>query len=92
MTIGSDPRPRRGRAVLKVFVALAIVVGITALVTSAFQIGVMTGLGATGGALIVYAVPATIFDWPRLTWEDVVSTIGAILSAIGTFIASFFSW
>jgi hypothetical protein len=63
-----------------------------ALVTSAFEIGFMTGLGATGGALIVYSVPATILDWPRLTWEDVVSTIGAILSAIGSFIASLFGW
>ena len=92
MIAGSHPRPRRRRAVLKVLVALAIVVGITALVTSAFQVGVLTGLGATGGALIVYTVPATIFDWPRLTWEDVVSTIGAVLSAIGAFISALFDW
>jgi len=44
------------------------------------------------GALIVYAVPATIFDWPRLTWEDVLSTIGTILSGIGNFVSALFDW
>jgi hypothetical protein len=92
MTIGADPRPRRRRAIRKVLVALAIVAGMTALVMSAFQVGMTTGLGATGGALIVYAVPATIFDWPRLTWEDVLSTIGTILSAIGNFVSALFDW
>ena len=92
MKIGADQRPRRRRAIVKVLVVFSIVVGMAALVISAFQVGMVTGLGATGGALIVYAVPATIFDWPRLTWEDVLSTIGAIVSAIGSFISALFDW
>jgi hypothetical protein len=77
---------------MKVLAALAIVVGMTALVMSAFHVGMITGLGATGGALVVYAVPATIFDWPRLTWDDVLSGLGAIISAIGAIILALFDW
>ena len=92
MTIDVDPKPCRGRAILKSVVALTIVAGLTMLVTSAFRLGMNTGFAAAIGAFVVYSVPATIFDWPRLTWEDIMSALGALASAIGAFIRALFDW
>jgi hypothetical protein len=92
MAMQADTKPGRRRAVVKLLVVLVMIVGVAALAMSAFQLGIATGLGTAGGVLIVYAVPATIFDWPRLTWDDVLSGVGAILSAIGAFILALFDW
>jgi hypothetical protein len=42
--------------------------------------------------LIVYTVPATVFDWPRLTFTDVVEALTGLWSAIVSCIASLLDW
>ncbi len=86
------PKRRRWRALLKVLAVVLILVGVAALVSTAFQLGMTQGLATAGGVLVVYAVPATILDWPRLTFEDVISALGAILAAVGTFFLALFDW
>jgi uncharacterized membrane protein YccC len=88
----SDPRRRRRRGLVKSVVALMVLAGVAALVTAAFRVGMAQGLAAAGGVLVVYAVPATIFDWPRLTLEDVMSALGALAAAIGAAFLALFDW
>ena len=91
MTTLKQP-PRRGRSVSRASVVLGVFAGFAGLAISAFQLGVTTGLGAAGGVLIVYAIPATIFDWPRLTFDDLIAAISAVFSAIGSFFSSLLDW
>lgn len=80
-------RPRRSRGAI---VAVALL-GLTAWIAStilAFEIGFLDGLALGGGALVVYMIPATIYDWPRITWDH----ISACLAAITGFFASIFGW
>ena len=89
MSASGNRRRRRGGVVLIVLLALG---GFAAFAISAFQVGVLSGLGLGGGALVIYMVPATIFDWPRITWDDITGIVGAVLAAVAGFFASLFGW
>jgi hypothetical protein len=67
-------------------------VAIAVLAVQAFNGGYAEGLGAGAVVLIIYTVPAMVFDWPRLTFEDIIHALGALVSAIGSFIAGLFDW
>lgn len=88
--MSANAAPPRRRSILKPLLVLAPVGGLAALVISAFQVGVTTGLYLAGGAYVVYAVPATILDWPRLSLADIGDFFMAILEAIVGFFTSLF--
>lgn len=90
--MAAEAKRSRRRGALRTLLALALLCSFVLVATSAFRLGMMAGLAAAGAGLIVYSVPATIFDWPRLTLEDVIDFFAAILSAIGSFFASLFDW
>ena len=89
-----DPHPSRrwGRALAAFALAISAIVAIAVLAVQAFNWGLAEGLGAGAVTLVIYTVPATVFDWPRLTFEDIINALGALVSAIGSFIAWFFGW
>lgn len=87
--IGHRRRRRRG---MLVFIVLFGLIGVAAAAMSAFHIGMLSGLAVGGGVLVIYTVPATIFDWPRITWEHISAFFAAILAAVGGFFASLFGW
>ena len=88
----SKERPRRGRSVLRAVLALGVSAGLAGLAIFAFQLGLATGVAAAGSVLIVYAIPATLLDWPRPTFDDVIAAISAVFSAIGSFFSSLLDW
>lgn len=58
----------------------AILAFIAAFVMGAFDVGIGNGLLCAGAAVLAYSVPATLFGWPRITFDDLV-TAGQTLSA-----------
>lgn len=78
---------RRGRA-LVVLLVLALAVLVVAGLVSAFHVGVSTGMASAGAGLVVYQIPAMIFDWPRLTLDDIFAFVGAVFD----WIVDLFSW
>jgi hypothetical protein len=86
----SAAKPARRRSVLKPLLVLALVIGLAALLIDAFQIGILAGLGLAGGGYVVYAVPAALFDWPRLSLGDIGDLLMAIVEAIVGFVTSLF--
>jgi len=83
---------RRGQALVALTLVMGVIVAIAVLAVQAFNWGLAEGLGAGAVTLVIYTVPATVFDWPRLTFEDIINALGALVSAIGSFIAWFFGW
>ena len=69
-------------------VVLLAMLGSLGALISAFQLGFVNGVALAGGVLFVYLVPATIFDWPRITWDHVAG----FFSAITGFFASLLGW
>jgi hypothetical protein len=86
----SASQPPRRRSLLKPLVVLALVVGLAAMLIQTFEVGVLAGLALAGGGYVVYAVPATLLDWPRLSLGDVGNFLLAILEAIVGFVTSLF--
>ena len=86
------PRRRRGLAVLALALAIGAVGVVAAITVAAFNWGFTEGVTAGAVMLIVYTVPATVFDWPRLTFTDVVEALIGLWSAIVSCIASLFDW
>lgn len=81
-------RPKgRGRALMVLALLCGAVLFVLVLV-SAFKLGMATALAAAGGGLVLYQVPAAIFDWPRLVLED----IAAFFAALWDGIMGFFDW
>lgn len=78
---------RRGRAVI-VLLVLALAALIVVGLISALNIGFAAGMASAGAGLVVYQVPAIVFDWPRLTLEDVL----AFFSAVFDWFLDLFSW
>lgn len=76
----------------RLVIILALLAGFTASLLWAFELGAMTALVAVGGGALVYSVPATIFDWPRLGWDDVAEILTGLLTAIGAFFSGLFDW
>jgi hypothetical protein len=58
---------------------------------AAFKLGVMHGVGTSVVAVVIYSVPATLFDWPRITLADLASW-SATLARDRGFFASLFDW
>jgi hypothetical protein len=59
---------------------------------TAFNVGFMQGAATAGVALVVYSVPATLFDWPRITLTDVLDLLAGIVGAVADFFKSLFGW
>lgn len=78
---------RRGRAFV-VLLVLAFIVLIAVGLVSAFKIGLSVGMASAGTGLIAYHVPALVFDWPRLTLDDIFAFFGAVFD----WICDLFSW
>lgn len=72
---------RRGRALIALLVLAFFVLIVIGLV-SAFNVGVSAGMASAGTALIVYQIPAMVYDWPRLTLDDVFAFFGAVFEWI----------
>jgi hypothetical protein len=87
ISMNANDSKRRGRAVF-VLLALILVLLAAAGLVSAFKLGVATGMAGAGAGLIAYHVPALIFDWPRLTFGDVLAFIEAVID----WIVGLFSW
>lgn len=78
----ASDRQASGRRFVKILLAFGILGGVATLAVQIFQLGVLTGLATACGLLVVYSVPATLFDWPRLSLSDIIAGIGALLVAI----------
>lgn len=78
---------RRGRAFI-VLLVLAFFVLIAVGLVSALKIGFAAGMVGAGAGVIAYQIPATAFDWPRVTFDDVFAFFEAVLD----WIADLFSW
>jgi hypothetical protein len=93
MSTSDAPRRRRPFVLLKLAVFLVVIGGVAALVMSAFKVGLMIGLASAAGGLVVYTIPAAIFDWPRFSLGDIGDFFVTIFESIYEAIASFFgSW
>jgi hypothetical protein len=66
--------------------------GICAVAMTAFNLGFTHGTAARALGVVVYSVPATLFDWPRITFSDVIELISAAVSAVVEFFKSLFDW
>ena len=81
-------KPRRSLARVLGFAALFAIFGCALLGAAAFQYGMSVGLAAGATTYVLYAIPATIYDWPRVTFGDVLAFLAGILA----FIMSLFDW
>lgn len=85
MSQAATRRPRGGP--LAAFGALALLAMIAALgatVATAYNLGASTGLMAAGAVVLVYQVPAVVFDWPRITLEAVLGLFGFVWDLISS--------
>ncbi|BCJ90600.1 hypothetical protein IZ6_13350 [Terrihabitans soli] len=78
---------RRGRALVALLVLAFFVLIVIGLV-SAFKLGVSAGMASAGTAIALYQIPAMVFDWPRLTLDDVFAFFGAVFE----WFLDLFSW
>jgi hypothetical protein len=93
MSITSKRPPRRRAArLIRLGVLLVVFGAICGTLMTAFNIGVMHGAGTSVVAVAIYSVPATLFDWPRITLADFVELVCDIWRAIVGFFASLFDW
>jgi hypothetical protein len=83
-------RPPRRRRVLKPLLVLALLGELAAMLVGAFQVGLSAGLALAGGGYVLYAVPAAIFDWPRLSLADIGDFLLAIVDAVVGFFTGLF--
>ena len=81
-------RPRRSLARILGFVALFTIFGCALLAAAAFQYGMSVGLAAGAATYVLYAIPATIYNWPRVTFGDILAFFAGILACI----LSLFDW
>lgn len=84
-------RPRR-RPFLRLAVIVTAFGAICAIAVAAFNLGAAHSAGTAVVALLIYAVPAAVFDWPRITLSDVFELLSAAVGALVEFIKSLFDW
>ena len=89
MSSNQPPRSRLA-ALLKIVAAFAVMAGVVSLATTAFQWGVLTGLAAGAGVIVVYGIPAAILGWPHISLMDVLDFVLAVVDAILSFFAGLF--
>ncbi len=70
-----------------IFVLFSTVWAVT---MAAFNAGFMQGAATAGAVLVVYSVPATLFDWPRITLTDAFDLLAGIVGGIAEFFRSLF--
>jgi hypothetical protein len=71
---------------------LVLLAFVWATAMAAFDLGFVQGAATVGSVLILYSVPATLFDWPRITLADALDLLAGIVGAITDFIKSLFGW
>lgn len=84
-------RRRVGR-VIRLGLVLTAFGAICAVAMTAFNLGFIQGTAAATVALVIYSVPAALFDWPRITLSDVIELLSAFVGAIVEFFKSLFDW
>ena len=84
--------PRGAGRVLRLGLVLAVFSVICAVAMTAFNLGFTYGTAAGAFGVVVYSVPATLLDWPRITLRDVMDLISAAVSAVVNFFKSLFDW
>jgi len=85
--------PHRGAGrVLRLGLALALFSAICAVAMTSFNLGFTHGTAAGAVGVVIYSVPATLFDWPRITFSDVIDLLSAAVSAVVEFFESLFDW
>lgn len=88
MTGPAEHRRRRTLTALALLAAPSLLVGAAAAVAAAFGVGLATGLMAVGTAVLVYQVPAVLFDWPRITFEHVLVPLGYLAGRAASLLRS----
>ena len=78
----NEPRRSRLAAFLKILVVFAVLAGAVSLTHAAFQWGVLTGLSAGAGVIVVYGIPAALLGWPHIGLGDVLDFVVSIVDAI----------
>ena len=88
----SPTPPRRSplAALLKIVAVFAVMAGVASLATTAFQLGVLTGLAAGAGVIVGYAIPAAILGWPYIGLGDVLDFVVSVVDAIVSFFVGLF--
>ena len=74
MPANDEPMLRRRRTRWLALIPIAMilfVIGCTWVLISVFNAGPQLGLMTSGAVILAYSVPATLFDWPRLTLEAI---------------------
>ena len=90
--MSTQPPHRRGARVLRPGIVLIAFGGICAVIMAAFDLGVMHGAAAPAGVLVIYSVPATLFNWPRITLAVIAELLCGIARAVASFFAALFDW
>ncbi len=83
---------RRRTPLVWVSVILVLLAFVWATAIAAFDFGFVQGAATAGSVLVLYSLPATLFDWPRITLADALDLLAGIVEVIADFIKSLFGW
>jgi uncharacterized membrane protein YeiB len=93
MSSSNTESPRPPTALFLRFGAILIIFGVVcAIAMAVFDIGAMYGAATGAIALVIYSVPAALFDWPRISLTEVVQLLCALAAAVVRFVGSLFDW
>lgn len=90
--MSTEPKTPRPRGLVRIGGVLLVFGTLCAVAMSAFNLGLAHGMATAGVALVIYSIPAAIFDWPRITLSDLFDVLSAAVSAIVGFVSSLFDW
>ena len=83
---------RRRTPLVWVSMILVLLAFVWATAMAAFDLGFVQGAATAGSVFVLYSIPATLFDWPRITLADALDLLAGIVGAITDFIKSLFGW
>ncbi|HEX2555550.1 MAG TPA: hypothetical protein VHL98_17770 [Microvirga sp.] len=88
----STDKPPRSRlaAFVKIVVVFAVLAAVVNLTMAAFEWGVLTGLSAGAGVIVIYSIPAAFLGWPHVGLADVVDFVVGLFDAVVSFFAGLF--
>jgi len=92
MQTTSTNSPRQRTPLIWLGVILVLLGAVWAITMMAFNFGFTQGAATAGVVLVIYSVPATLFDWPRITLADALDLLAGIAGAIVNFVKSLFGW
>ena len=93
MSSSNTESPRPPTALFLRIGAILIIFGvICAIAMAAFNLGAVHGAASAAAALVIYSVPAALFDWPRISLTEFVELLSALAAAVVRFVASLFDW